>query len=129
MVCPNSATVKPGSLLSNLGHIIQKEHITGLWRGVTPVSITQHLLDIVKALQSNILFTIWFSTSSQSIARCVPGVGLYFSSLHFLSSNLVDDKPGPLQAVALGVFARSFSGICLIPITVVKTRYEVCINF
>lgn len=61
----------------------------------------------------------------QSIARCVPGVGLYFSSLHILKSNFTDGEPGPLQAVALGVVARSLSGVCLIPITVVKTRYEV----
>ncbi|KAK3910381.1 Mitochondrial glycine transporter [Frankliniella fusca] len=87
--------LRPGSLISCMGHILQKEQLTGLWRGVTP-----------------------------SIARCVPGVGLYFSSLHFLSSNLIEGSPGPLQAISLGIVARSFSGICLIPLTVVKTRYE-----
>ncbi|XP_034241853.1 mitochondrial glycine transporter-like [Thrips palmi] len=95
LVGGSSAVMRPGSMFSYMGHILQKEHLTGLWRGVTP-----------------------------SIARCVPGVGLYFSSLHILKSKFTNGEPGPLQAVALGVAARSLSGVCLIPITVVKTRYE-----
>lgn len=63
----------------------------------------------------------------QSLTRTVPGVGLYFSSLHALKDQFV--VPGkelePLQAVTLGVVARTMSGVCMIPITVIKTRYEV----
>lgn len=91
----NTGIMKPGSMISCVGHILQKEQLAGLWRGVTP-----------------------------SVARCVPGVGLYFSSLHYLTTSFTDGHPGPLEAVALGAVARSVSGICLIPITVVKTRYE-----
>lgn len=84
-------------MLTIMGHILQKEHITGLWRGMTP-----------------------------SLTRCVPGVGLYFSSLYWLKNHMVG--PGkelePLQAVTLGIIARSMSGVCMIPITVIKTRYE-----
>lgn len=90
-----SAILRPGSVIACIGDILQKEHLSGLWRGVTP-----------------------------SIARCVPGVGLYFSSLQYLSSTFTSGQPGPLEAIALGIIARSFSGVCLIPITVVKTRYE-----
>ncbi|KAF4532412.1 hypothetical protein B566_EDAN003864 [Ephemera danica] len=84
-------------MLTIMGNILQKEHIFGLWKGMTP-----------------------------SLTRCVPGVGLYFSSLHWLKGHVV--SPGkelePLQAVALGVIARTMSGVCMIPITVIKTRYE-----
>lgn len=63
---------------------------------------------------------------SQSIARCVPGVGLYFCSLDWLKSRFVHENatPTPLQSVFLGAVARCMSGAALIPITVVKTRFE-----
>ena len=38
---------------------------------------------------------------------------------------MCDGQPGPLQAVMLGVMARTLTGVTMIPITVVKTRYEV----
>ncbi|XP_017777289.1 PREDICTED: solute carrier family 25 member 38-A-like isoform X2 [Nicrophorus vespilloides] len=76
--------------------IVQQEHLRGLWRGMAP-----------------------------SITRCVPGVGLYFCSLDYLKTKFFEDRtPGALQSVALGMFARCMSGVALIPITVVKTRYE-----
>ncbi|CAG2068497.1 unnamed protein product, partial [Timema podura] len=66
----------------------------------------------------------------QSITRCVPGVGLYFSSLHTLKAHFVPPggEPGPLQAMTMGVAARTMSGVCLIPITVIKTRFELAIK-
>lgn len=76
--------------------IVQQEQIRGLWRGMVP-----------------------------SITRCVPGVGLYFCSLDFLKSRYFHNtQPSALQSVGLGMFARCMSGAALIPITVVKTRYE-----
>lgn len=61
----------------------------------------------------------------QSLTRCVPGVGLYFCSLDWLKSNFVPGQtPTALQSIALGVFARCMSGVALIPVTVVKTRFE-----
>ncbi|XP_059475701.1 mitochondrial glycine transporter B-like [Neocloeon triangulifer] len=90
------APTTPG-MFNLMGHIIEKEHLRGLWKGMTP-----------------------------SLTRTVPGVGLYFSSLHWLKGHFVE--PGkelqPLQAVTLGVVARTMSGVCMIPITVIKTRYE-----
>ncbi|XP_058797724.1 mitochondrial glycine transporter B-like isoform X2 [Phymastichus coffea] len=76
--------------------IIQKENIFGLWKGITP-----------------------------SMTRVIPGVGLYFSTLHWLKNTLdLNESITPLQAVTLGITARTISGALLIPITVVKTRYE-----
>ncbi|PSN29957.1 Solute carrier family 25 member 38 [Blattella germanica] len=95
---PKCFGVRPGEpcgMMTIIGHILQKEHVFGLWRGMTP-----------------------------SITRCVPGVGLYFSSLHWLKTNVTNGEPGPFEAIALGMLARSMSGVCLIPITVIKTRYE-----
>lgn len=60
-----------------------------------------------------------------SIARCVPGVGLYFSSLHWLKGQLGKTRNqdlGALEAIMLGVVARTMSGVVLIPVTVIKTR-------
>ncbi|XP_039312556.1 mitochondrial glycine transporter isoform X2 [Solenopsis invicta] len=83
-------------MLGTVAHIIQKENIFGLWRGMTP-----------------------------SITRVIPGVGLYFSSLHWLKHAFNLEEPlTALQAISLGVTARSMSGALLIPITVVKTRFE-----
>ncbi|KAG7209769.1 hypothetical protein KM043_011391 [Ampulex compressa] len=83
-------------MLGMVTHIIQKENVFGLWKGMTP-----------------------------SITRVVPGVGLYFSSLHWLKGILNFEEPlTPIQAMSLGITARSMSGALLIPITVVKTRFE-----
>ncbi|CAK9834125.1 Mitochondrial glycine transporter [Anthophora retusa] len=77
-------------------HIIKNENVFGLWKGMTP-----------------------------SITRVVPGVGLYFSLLHWLKHTLhLKDPLTPTEALLLGITARSMSGALLIPITVVKTRFE-----
>ncbi|GBP46479.1 Mitochondrial glycine transporter [Eumeta japonica] len=89
--------IQPG-MLNIFSTIVRQDHIVGLWKGMVP-----------------------------SIARCVPGVGLYFSSLHWLKAQLGKTRNqdlGALEAVTLGVVARSMSGVVLIPITVIKTRYE-----
>ncbi|XP_076233562.1 mitochondrial glycine transporter [Calliopsis andreniformis] len=77
-------------------HIIKKENVFGLWRGMAP-----------------------------SITRVVPSVGLYFSSIHWLKHALdLKDPLAPTEAMLLGITARSMSGAFVIPITVVKTRFE-----
>lgn len=64
--------------------------------------------------------------------RCIPGVGLYFSSLHILKTKWLSGSEkthlGAIEAVALGMTARTFSGVCMIPFTVLKTRFEVNIR-
>ncbi|XP_008544906.1 mitochondrial glycine transporter isoform X1 [Microplitis demolitor] len=84
------------AMITTVVHIIKKENIFGLWKGMTP-----------------------------SITRVIPGVGLYFSTLHWLKNTICLEEPlTPLQAVSLGIAARTLSGSLLIPITVIKTRYE-----
>ncbi|XP_040402802.1 mitochondrial glycine transporter isoform X2 [Cygnus olor] len=61
----------------------------------------------------------------RSFARCIPGVGIYFSTLYTMKQNLlVDRSPTALESVFLGATARAISGICMLPVTIVKTRYE-----
>ncbi|CAH1116006.1 unnamed protein product [Phaedon cochleariae] len=88
-----NGTISMASVFTN---ILQKDHISGLWRGMTP-----------------------------SLTRCVPGVGLYFCSLDFIKSTYFSDKtPNAMESMAIGIIARCMSGAALIPITVVKTRFE-----
>lgn len=57
----------------------------------------------------------------------MPGIGFYYASLHVLQSNLSDQghKPdSPFQAFCFGLAARSMISFALLPITVVKVRYE-----
>merc|ERR1712001_508447 len=85
---------KPG-MFQIARHVLATERLPGLWRGIVP-----------------------------SITRTVPGVGLYFGSLHWLKSGFGDQKPSPVQAICLGMTARSFAATVMIPITVIKTRFE-----
>jgi len=83
-------------MISTIYTVVRTDSIKGLWRGVTP-----------------------------TISRTVPGVGIYFCALHFLKSFLfVSREPTAVQNVLLGFSARSAAGVSLLPITVVKTRYE-----
>ncbi|XP_030649260.1 mitochondrial glycine transporter A [Chanos chanos] len=76
--------------------VVKTEKILGLWKGVSP-----------------------------SFVRCIPGVGIYFSMYYTLKQQLVSEgAPGPLQAVLLGAGARSVAGVCMLPVTVIKTRFE-----
>lgn len=86
-----------GGMIRVFEHVVRTENITGLWRGIIP-----------------------------SMLRCVPGVGLYFSSLQVIKSATLEEgaKMGPLHAVLVGAGARTISGVIMIPMTVVKTRYE-----
>lgn len=90
-----AVTSTPTSMFSVAKHVLKNEHVSGLWRGILP-----------------------------SITRTVPGVGLYFSSLHWLKSKTTGEKPSALEAIGLGMVARSFAGAVMIPITVIKTRFE-----
>ncbi|XP_063263478.1 mitochondrial glycine transporter isoform X3 [Prinia subflava] len=83
-------------MVTLLFRVVRTESILGLWKGVSP-----------------------------SFARCIPGVGIYFSTLYVMKQKfLVDRSPTALENVFLGATARAVSGICMLPVTVVKTRYE-----
>lgn len=95
------------SLSSNTGvwrtmrTIVQKDSISGLWRGILPTFVRNTL-----------------------------GVGLYFvtlSSLNDLISRHEGNTDGPISnraALFAGAFSRSFAVCLLCPLSVVKTRME-----
>eukprot|EP00918_Siedleckia_nematoides_P040098 GHVU01087076.1.p1 GENE.GHVU01087076.1~~GHVU01087076.1.p1 ORF type:complete len:294 (-),score=16.87 GHVU01087076.1:1836-2717(-) len=86
---------RPPGVIAVLGHVIRSEHLLALWKGVVP-----------------------------SLTRTVPGIGVYFCSLHTLRSNFGNADPSPLESMAMGALARSVSGMALLPFTVIKTRFE-----
>lgn len=59
--------------------------------------------------------------------RYVPGVSLYFGSLNILQNNFSAKKDRPdsgAQAFCFGVISRSIVSFSLLPVAVVKVRYE-----
>jgi len=76
--------------------IITTDRITALWKGVIP-----------------------------SICRTVPGVGIYFSSMHWMKSRLSpNNSSSTLQSIFIGAAARTIAASTMIPFTVIKTRFE-----
>ncbi|NXD08715.1 S2538 protein, partial [Nothocercus nigrocapillus] len=83
-------------MVTLLLRVVRTESLLGLWKGVSP-----------------------------SFARCIPGVGIYFSTLYTMKQKLLKDRsPTALESVFLGATSRAVAGICMLPVTVVKTRYE-----
>lgn len=83
------------SMTGVVRNVVAQENLFGLWRGVIP-----------------------------SLVRTVPGVGLYFSSMHYMKASLCEGRPSHLQSVLIGSSARAFAGAVMIPFTVIKTRFE-----
>ncbi|XP_028842979.1 mitochondrial glycine transporter A-like [Denticeps clupeoides] len=76
--------------------VVRTEKLLGLWKGVSP-----------------------------SFARTIPGVGIYFSSYFSMKQRFFPDRPpGALEAVLLGAGSRTVAGVCMLPVTVIKTRFE-----
>lgn len=66
----------------------------------------------------------------QSFVRCIPGVGIYFSTFYSLKQHYFQDRePNAAEAVLLGAGARTVAGVCMLPFTVIKTRFEVNNSF
>ncbi|KAB1263989.1 Mitochondrial glycine transporter [Camelus dromedarius] len=83
-------------MLAVLLNVVRTESLLGLWKGMAP-----------------------------SIVRCVPGVGIYFGTLYSSKQYFLrGHPPTALESVILGVGSRSVAGVCMSPITVVKTRFE-----
>ena len=93
----SSKSDKRLGMFSVARQVLETDRLPGLWRGIAP-----------------------------SIARTVPGVGLYFGSLHWLKTASLGPgvQPSASEAVALGVVARTIAGAIMIPVTVIKTRYS-----
>ncbi|XP_026257398.1 mitochondrial glycine transporter isoform X2 [Urocitellus parryii] len=78
----------------------------------------------LKVVRTESLWGLW-KGMSPSIVRCVPGVGIYFGTLYSLKQYcLRGHPPTPLESIMLGMSSRSVAGVCMSPITVIKTRYE-----
>uniref|UniRef100_A0A665WMV2 Mitochondrial glycine transporter A-like n=1 Tax=Echeneis naucrates TaxID=173247 RepID=A0A665WMV2_ECHNA len=76
--------------------VVRTEKLPGLWKGVSP-----------------------------SFVRTIPGVGIYFSTYYSLKQHFFQDRsPGALGAVLLGGGARTVAGVFMLPVTVIKTRFE-----
>jgi len=86
---------RPSSMTAEIKLINQTDGLPGLWRGLYP-----------------------------SLCRTVPGVGLYFASMHWMRNTVCEGKPSALQSMMIGCTARTFAGSVMIPFTVVKTRME-----
>uniref|UniRef100_A0A671R2X9 Solute carrier family 25 member 38a n=1 Tax=Sinocyclocheilus anshuiensis TaxID=1608454 RepID=A0A671R2X9_9TELE len=88
--------VQPGSVGSGrvgmvtvFVSVLRTEKLFGLWRGVSPVSVT-------------------------------PDLHVFHSKAAFFCRR----APGPLQATLLVARARCVVGVCMLPVTVIKTRFE-----
>nr|KAF6421227.1 solute carrier family 25 member 38 [Molossus molossus] len=113
----------PGSrrvgMLALLLQVVRTESLLGLWKGMSPVSCLW--------ISTSPSFHTYLSTLLQaiSIVRCVPGVGIYFGTLYSLKQYfLPGHPPTAMESVILGAGSRSVAGVCMLPITVIKTRYE-----
>jgi len=82
-------------MVGEMANVVRQERIIGLWHGLVP-----------------------------SMSRTVPGIGLHFTGLHWLQSTFGSEKPKPLESMIIGATARANAAILLLPITVMKTRYE-----
>ncbi|XP_026204861.1 mitochondrial glycine transporter A-like [Anabas testudineus] len=92
--------MQPGSgrvgMVAVLQSVVRTEKLLGLWKGVSP-----------------------------SFVRTIPGVGIYFSTYYSLKQHFVEGRhPGALEAVLLGAGARTVAGVVMLPVTVIKTRFE-----
>ena len=78
--------------------VARSEGLLGFWTGVTP--------------------SLW---------RTVPGIGLHFASYHALTGLLSEagqHQLSPLQSLAVGGLARVIAGTVLMPVSVIKPRWE-----
>ncbi|XP_059178462.1 mitochondrial glycine transporter A-like [Physella acuta] len=82
-------------MFAAIRNVVRQEKITGLWNGLIP-----------------------------SLVRCVPGIGFHFASLHWLKSTFGSENPHPFESALIGASARTIAGILVLPVTVMKTRYE-----
>ncbi|XP_044156351.1 mitochondrial glycine transporter isoform X1 [Bufo gargarizans] len=101
--------------------VIRNENFLGLWKGVSPRSN--------RTFSSGCCHVGLLENHLPSFMRCIPGVGVYFSTLYFLKQHVLSEPElSPLESVLLGAGSRTVAGICLHPFTVVKTRYEIILT-
>lgn len=53
-------------------------------------------------------------------------MGIYFSTFYSLKQRFFQERaPNAGEAVLLGAGARAVAGVCMLPFTVIKARFEV----
>ncbi|XP_029948790.1 mitochondrial glycine transporter B-like isoform X2 [Salarias fasciatus] len=78
----------------------------------------------VNVVRTENFFSLWKGVSP-SFVRCIPGVGIYFSTFYSLKQHFfLDRAPNAGEAVLLGAGARAVAGVTMLPFTVIKTRFE-----
>ncbi|XP_041789786.1 mitochondrial glycine transporter B-like isoform X2 [Chelmon rostratus] len=84
----------------------------------------------INVIRTENFFSLWKGVSP-SFVRCIPGVGIYFSTFYSLKQHyFLDRAPNAGEAVLLGAGARAVAGVCMLPFTVIKTRFESgCYNY
>ncbi|XP_023268542.1 solute carrier family 25 member 38-B-like isoform X2 [Seriola lalandi dorsalis] len=84
----------------------------------------------VNVIRTENFFSLWKGVSP-SFVRCIPGVGIYFSTFYSLKQHFfLERAPNAGEAVLLGAGARALAGVCMLPFTVIKTRFESgCYNY
>lgn len=110
--------------------VVRTERLLGLWKGVSPVPVLFSWTNQKSCGRSKSDRSFRCLLVLQSFARTIPGVGIYFSTYYSLKQHFFQDaRPGPLQAVLLGGGARTVAGVLMLPVTVIKTRFEVSKSF
>jgi solute carrier family 25 protein 38 len=86
---------------------------------------TNTILTIKEIVKNESLLGLWKGTIP-TILRNVPGSGLYFYTLHLLRTKMTTLKyiPNDMINMTGGMIARVSVGLIMMPITVVKIRYE-----
>uniref|UniRef100_A0A1A8MA14 Mitochondrial glycine transporter n=1 Tax=Nothobranchius pienaari TaxID=704102 RepID=A0A1A8MA14_9TELE len=84
----------------------------------------------ISVIRTEKFFSLWKGVSP-SFFRCIPGVGIYFSTFYSLKQHyFLDRAPNAGEAVLLGAGARTVAGVCMLPFTVIKARFESgCYNY
>ncbi|XP_047435280.1 mitochondrial glycine transporter B-like isoform X2 [Mugil cephalus] len=78
----------------------------------------------INVIKTENFFSLWKGVSP-SFVRCIPGVGIYFSTFYSLKQHFfLDRAPNAGEAVLLGAGARAVAGVSMLPFTVIKTRFE-----
>ncbi|KAK6511836.1 hypothetical protein TWF481_000742 [Arthrobotrys musiformis] len=86
------------------------------------------LIPTVRAILSgpNPISTLWRGSIPSAIRTGV-GSGLYFATLNIFRKtvhNSTSTKPSTVTNLLTGSAARVFAGFCMMPITIIKVRYE-----
>lgn len=79
-------------MVSVANAVIRQENVLALWKGLVPVGViepwssTNYMCTKIIFVILRIIWLTCFFPFFQSLSRCAPGVGIYFSSIHMLKT-------------------------------------------